>query len=192
MKKIFTFKRIVLVVFLIIGILGMISNFVFFNSYGSNFTKEYTTYKQVSSIHSLDELRSKLQELNIEYSIKDSSLTIKDNELVSFSIKNDNTCYVNHNDFISIFSKMDEEDRSVVEIHGISEEGQIKEIITFTDENDHIFTKTNNEYYAKPLFGTFILMIIFILFISIPLAFLLIDILSCLKNKKSQKVATTE
>ena len=181
-------KRIFLVVLLIIGIFGMVDNITYLNSYGENYTKEYSTYKQVVPIQKLDELRSKLQELNLEYSIKDSTLTIKNNSLVSFDIKNDDTCYINHNEFIKSFKKLDEEDRSVVEIYGISESGKIKEKIVLKDISETAFTKIDNEYYAKSASASFVIIIVGAAFAVISFTLLFVDLLLYLKKRKALRV----
>lgn len=186
------FKRIICVVLLIVGILGAIVNINYINSYGDNYTKEYTTYKEVSSIQDLKELRSKLQELNIEYSIKDSTLTIKNNTLVSFEIKNDDTCYVSHNSFIKNFKKLDEEDRSVVEIHGILKEGEIKEKITIEDVSEYMFTKVDNKYYAQKTLTPLILILFGVAAAAVSFTLLFIDVIIFFKRRKNEKNATIE
>jgi len=185
-------KRICLVVLLIMGVLYMVKYITYLNSYGENYTKEYTTYKQVASIQKLDELRSKLQELNLEYSIKDSTLAIKNNSLVSFDIKNDDTCYINHNEFIKSFKKLDEEDRSVVEIYGISENGKIKEKIVFKDVSETAFTKMDNEYFAKSVFASFVLIMVAAAFAVVSFTLLLIDLFIYLKKRKKQRIPTVQ
>ena len=183
-------ERIICVVCLIVGTLITIINIRYINSYGNNYTKCYTTYNEVSSIQKLDELRYKLQELNIQYSIKGSTLTIKNNSLVSFEIKNDDTCYVNHNDFIKTFKKLDEEDRSVVEIHGILEKGKIKEKITFEDDSKYIFTKVDNQYYVKSITNPLTLIGVGVAVTILGLILLFIDIIHFFKKRKSIKSST--
>lgn len=121
---------------------------VYHCSNGSDYTEEYTVYKQVKDIKTLDSLREKLQELKLEYEITDKALSLNDYKNVSFSIHSDDSCSIATNTKMYWFEQLDTENRSTMIIRRTLQNDKITE--KFIIERDVFsYIKQNNHYFFK-------------------------------------------
>lgn len=146
MTKFLTRGRLVWLIFGIILMILGIALVIPFTSYGKDCTEEYNIYKQVEELDTLEDVRSKLQELKVEYSVTSTTISLTDYDNISFSLRQDDTCFVNFNLFMCSFKKLDLEDRTTVEIYGILDDDKITEKVTL-NQDSYTFTKINNRYY---------------------------------------------
>lgn len=140
-------KRIIGGVLFFLTIVALVTLSSYFFSYGTDFSKEYSVYNEVKTLTQLNDVRSKLQEMKIEYVITDKKISLNDYDNITFSLTpNDSNCSIDKNSVMNSFEKIDAEDRNVVKISGELRSNKIKEVFTLDDELI-CYTKTNNKYY---------------------------------------------
>lgn len=139
------------IIILILGVLLIICGVIcaiYIESDGLDYTEEYKLYKEVKDIQNLDEARTQLKEMKIEYTITEKSITLKDYNYVSFVVNPDNTCAIKSQSYMSCFEKLDTVDLREVKIQGIQENGKFIEKFTM-NSGPAIFTKVNNHYFVR-------------------------------------------
>ena len=163
-------KSIFLIIVGLILLVTAIFTTIYLCSDGRDYTEEYSVYKQVKDIKSLDDARSKLQTLKIEYQIKDKILSLNEFSHISFAINEDGSCLISSNKAMKNFEKLESEDLSTVTVFGISQDNKIVEKFTIYSIPWQ-YTKLNNHYFAL-LAGPFVLICTFIYFFGAITLFL--------------------
>lgn len=175
MAKLFTVKRIACLILIVLSIIGTVSFGCYTTSNGREYTEEYKVYQKVEALKTLSEVRTKLQEIKVEYSIANNTLSLKDYDHITFTIKNDDSCFVNSDKHMNGFKKMDDEDRSCVSIHGILIDGKMTEKISLYDDG-LIYTKIEGHYYSRYSTVALLCMIACFATLSITSTILVLDI----------------
>ena len=147
MKNFFKSKRTLGTLFLVIAIVLTVVFFIGVYDYGKDYTEEYQIYSDIKDFISLEDIRSKLQELKIEYTISSNSITLERYDNISFE-KRDASWQIKENTIMSGFELLDNEDLNEVTITGkTTDDGNFKEVIRYKNGKHHL-SKIDNIYYA--------------------------------------------
>lgn len=151
MLRIFKDSRFIFFVLMVIGIIGMCLVIANFSSQtGKDYTKEYGIYKEVKDYTNLSELREKLQDSKIEYTVTHEKVTLEKYDNISFSVDSNSSCIIDANQIMRGFCKLDGESLDGITISGINMDGKITEVSSYEDDNN-VYRKINNKYYKLDL-----------------------------------------
>lgn len=117
------------------------------SDYGANYTEEYTVYKDIKTMNTVDEVKTYLKEKKLEYEISDNLLTIYKFDYVECKIVNENLQLVKSS-HMEKFEELDTHNTSTITTKGVLKDNEIVE--KYSSFAFHDFIKIDNNYYIRP------------------------------------------
>lgn len=162
MKKKFKVERLFFMLTAIVSIIGII---LLFTSTEQCYSYEYQIYRNVKELQNVDDVRNELQDLKVEYTLKDNRLSLKEYDNIIFDVLDDKSCKIASNYVMQNFEKLDGDSVVNLTINGNLEDGKINETIKLVNEGN-TFIKHNGEYYIKTPVNVGFLIVFAVIFVA--------------------------
>lgn len=167
MKKKFKVERLIWLVVAILSIIYALGH-VFCRE--QCYSEEYGIYCKIKDMTNVDDVRSQLKELKLEYTLEDNRLTLKEFDNISFDVLDDKSCLIASNNVMQNFEILDGDSIKNITIDGTLEKEKIKETVSLVDDGS-TYIKRNGDYFVK---SPFMFQVVFLLVVIAILASVLI------------------
>ena len=182
-------ERIIMLLLFVVGITGILLCSKL-NVFKKDYTEKYLVYKDIAAYSSLAEIKQYLSDNKIEYTIENSMLCFKNNDLFYFTVNSSGQCSLVSSNTIKNFEKLDENSYYTVKVTATVVDNKLVEETSLTEDSTR-YTKVLNRYYVFEMTDCALVCVISILLLIMPtISFLhaIIMFFYHLKEKHKKKI----